>query len=160
MEVVSCEDWKEFAWFMRAAYSQGGPMALGNSGASEKVLDELTSEKTAKYLLSKQKVLLAKQAGMTFGLAAWRKLDSERAEIAGILVLEPAKGKGVGSALLERALKDVAAEGFQAIIVKTEASNDVALKFYQKFGFEEAGELDEKLESGTVRCTLLGKRLA
>jgi len=160
MEVVPCEDWKEFAWFMRAAYSQGGPRAFGNSGASEKVLDELTSEKTAKYLLSKQKVLLAKQAGMTFGMAAWRRLDGERVEIAGVLVLDSAKRKGIGSALMERALKDMAAAGFKAAIVKTETTNEQALGFYQKFGFEVAGELDEDLESGTVRCVLLGKQLA
>ncbi len=64
-------------------------------------------------------------------LICWRK----RAEIGSLVVAEPLRGRGIGTALIE-ALSDAAAElGAEQIEIGADKSNQRVLALYQRLGF-------------------------
>lgn len=71
-------------------------------------------------------------AGDRTGLAVWT-LRAARAELVLIQALEP--GRGIGSALLEALLAQLAAENVRELRLSTTNDNLDALRFYQRRGF-------------------------
>ncbi|HPC27491.1 MAG TPA: GNAT family N-acetyltransferase [Candidatus Methanomethylicus sp.] len=182
MEISRLEDWREFASFVRRAYAKAGANALGWAGASDEVIAELTSEETAKRVLASNRTLAARENGEILGIISCRGVsgggreeggegggsssgdnrsgsNSTVVELSGIVVDEDAKGRGVGSALIERLLDECRGAGASLVYVKTEVNNLPALAFYRKHGFEPREDVDETVSGGVVRCTRLERRL-
>jgi len=63
------------------------------------------------------------------------KISGARAVIYGIAVDERHEGKGIGSALLERALSFARKSGGRKIWIKVKSSNLPAINLYKNFGF-------------------------
>ena len=66
--------------------------------------------------------------------------------IWGMYVIPTARGRGVGRALIEAALKRIdALPGLRSLRLAVGTSNEVAIRLYEKFGFMRYGEEDEAL---------------
>ena len=98
--------------------------------------------------------MIAIDGGFPAG-AAWYRLfprdrpgygfvDERTPELA-IAVVPNARGKGVGSALLEALLERARAEGYGAISLSVDRNNAGAIELYERHGFERVGEVDDSV---------------
>jgi ribosomal protein S18 acetylase RimI-like enzyme len=87
--------------------------------------------------------------------AAWYRLfprdrrgygfvDERTPELA-VAVVPNARGKGVGSALLQALLDRARAEGYDAISLSVDRNNAGAIELYERHGFERVGEEDDSV---------------
>jgi ribosomal protein S18 acetylase RimI-like enzyme len=99
-------------------------------------------------------VMIAIDDGFPVG-AAWYRLfprdrrgygfvDERTPELA-IAVVPSARGKGVGSALLDALLARARGEGFAAVSLSVDRNNAGAIGLYQRHGFRKVGEEDDSL---------------
>lgn len=76
--------------------------------------------------------------GLVVGyVVAWYVLDE--AELANLAVAPPARGRGVGTVLLDSMLRDAEDRGITSIYLEVRRSNAGALKLYRSRGFEQVG---------------------
>lgn len=73
------------------------------------------------------------------GLLYWLT-ENENPRIEALLTISEAWGRGVGAALIERALADIGAAGYSAASVWSFAENHRARHFYEKHGFHPTGQ--------------------
>ena len=66
-----------------------------------------------------------------------RELD--RGHIARLAAIPEARGKGIGAALLHRALRDFQRRGIATVGVNTQLGNLASQRLYQRFGFARCG---------------------
>ena len=64
----------------------------------------------------------------------------ETIELQRIYILEKAKGKGVGEALMKRCFETARAKNYKTIWLSVWEKNPAAQRFYEKFGFVKVGE--------------------
>jgi GNAT superfamily N-acetyltransferase len=141
-----------FAAFLREAWRQSGPGALGFAGASDQVIAELTAPEAVLERIGgpERRLFLAKEEGGVVGFAATRRIDMATVELAGIVVLAAMSGRGVGTRLVEEAVESARGEGYRNMIVRTELVNEPAKAFYEKCGFTAARRTTEQVEGSTV----------
>ena len=98
--------------------------------------------------------VIAIDGGFPVG-AAWFRLfgrdrpgygfvDERTPELA-IAVVPSARGKGVGSALLETLLAKARAAGHEAVSLSVDRDNEGAIELYERHGFEAVGSSDDSL---------------
>ena len=63
----------------------------------------------------------------------------EQGELANLAVAPAYRGRGVGSALLDRALEEAGDVGIKSFFLEVRSSNDPALRLYRSRGFAEIG---------------------
>jgi ribosomal protein S18 acetylase RimI-like enzyme len=85
--------------------------------------------------------LLARSEGDNVGLLVMMILPSlyhagNTALVTELIVTEKARGKGVGSELVEEAKRIARARGCEELIVSVEVESEQAIGFYNKLGFE------------------------
>lgn len=73
------------------------------------------------------------------GFAVWRDLGSE-AELLTIGVVEAARGKGLGAALLSGVIRAVQDAQAERCFLEVDALNETAAALYKKAGFMPVGE--------------------
>ncbi len=151
------QDVRELRDFLLHAWSQAGPSALGWTGSSEAVIQEIASEEFLQGLVTDPNVELriADQGTCIVGFALVRVLDSEVRELAGVIVLESETGKEVGKELVRRVQSEARRAGSRAVIVKTEAFNERALGFYRHEGFVETARTEETVHGRKVPLVVL-----
>ena len=149
---AAVSDIESFKRFMKQAWDEAGPGAPGWTGASDEQVDQLTSNEFLSSLFSRAdvRIFLACDGGKVVGFASNRKVDEETVELSGIVVLESVTGRGIGSQLLDSAVKAAADDGFSQIVVKTESFNERAIGFYVKKGFEVKGQIVSEVEGVNV----------
>lgn len=99
-------------------------------------------------------------AWMSFSDFSGRAAYNITAEIS--IYLDPAtRGKGLGGQLLQYAIDQSPALGVQKLLGKIFAHNEPSIRLFQKYGFEEWGNLpDVCLLDGILRSVLiLGRRV-
>jgi ribosomal protein S18 acetylase RimI-like enzyme len=84
------------------------------------------------------------------GFAATKRVDAKTVELAGIIVLEASSGRGVGSRLVEAAIRRAQAESYLGMVVRTEITNQRARAFYEARGFTVDGSTFESVEGEMV----------
>lgn len=89
------------------------------------------------------------------GFSGNRRVNDETVELSGIVVLESATGRGMGSLLLESARGAALRDGYRRMLVKTEAFNERALGFYEGKGFVEKGRSTADVEGARVELVEL-----
>jgi ribosomal protein S18 acetylase RimI-like enzyme len=143
--------------FILDAWKRAGPGALGWTGATEDTIQEISSEKHLKKLVSdpKMKFFLCEENGETTGFAVNRIQNSSTMELAGIVVREDLLGKGIGSLLLSKCIEFAREAGFVTMVVKTEMSNERAINFYMKKRFVQVGDTVETVENSKVELAVL-----
>jgi ribosomal protein S18 acetylase RimI-like enzyme len=146
--------------FLRA-WREAGPGALGFAGATEEAIGEIASEEFLKKRLAtpSMQTTVAEEGREIVGFASVRRMGEREAELSGIVVLESARGRGVGSRLLRKALDGARKRGFNSVVVKTEVANERAIGFYKKAGFTEAGKATERIGGTRAALRILVKRL-
>ena len=86
---------------------------------------------------------LAKLDGKPAGTAIWR-FTSYGIKLERFAVLQEARGKGVGQALVEAVLKDIASVPESKGKIKYLHAQLSAIPLYAKFGFEKVGDMFEE----------------
>ena len=96
-------------------------------------------------------------AGYCFVAAPGREQpdDSRRAELVALYVVPERWGGGAGGALVDAALAEAAARGYEAIEVWTFEANERALRLYERHGFGEDGGRRPFAKTGTPTLRLL-----
>jgi len=77
-------------------------------------------------------------------------VDEQTPELA-VAVVPSARGKGVGSALLEALLERARSDGFEALSLSVDRENEGAIALYQHVGFRQ---VQETPDSVTLLATL------
>ncbi len=147
--------------FLKEAWAQAGPGALGWTGATDATMAEIASNDFLTGLLTDPTthVLAAEDAGEIIGVAVLRHAATAVEELAGIILLERRTGEGVGRSLLMAALERSRTRGAKEVVVRTEASNDRALRFYGHLGFAVEGHGLEEVQGTKVDLITLRRRL-
>lgn len=151
------DDVEAFGRFIRRAWAEAGPGAPGWTGATDESVSRLAS---ADYITSLvehgyTRIFLAWDDGEAVGFSSNGRVDDETVELSGIVVLESATGRGIGSQLLESARDAAVEDGYRRMLVKTEAFNDRAIGFYEGKGFEERGRSVTDVEGVQVELVEL-----
>jgi N-acetylglutamate synthase-like GNAT family acetyltransferase len=160
-EEATLADVHKLVTFFLQAWSEAGPGALGFTGTTEKTIREVDSEEFLKERLSNPyvKMHFVEDGGKILGFAATRRIDENTIELSGIIVLESATGKGIGTELVKKVISSASQVGFRKIVVKTEVFNQRAIGFYTKMGFAEVGKTSENVEGTSVDVVVLEKAL-
>ena len=95
---------------------------------------------------------LAIQDGIPLGMIAalvQGETDNKVAHIVGVFVLKKARGKGIGSGLLEAVLDKIKQDSsIQTVQLSVNKEQIPAVKLYEKFGFHITGEESQKMGDG------------
>jgi GNAT superfamily N-acetyltransferase len=130
--------------FLREMLYQSIHVPPGEASPSRSVMD---SPMFTRYVAGRGRIgdraYIAEIDGIAVG-AAWSRLFTASepgygfvaADIPelGVAVLEPARGRGVGSSLIERLITQAGLDGFGAISLSVDPSNP-ALRLYERLGF-------------------------
>lgn len=114
---------------------------------SEKTLEECAVEANCIQLMKtifsegKMRFLLGMLYGQVMGELVWSDGDTPgTAEIQAIHSLPESWGTGLGAAMLQKALADMASDGKQSVFLWAFKENKRARRFYEKHGFTFTGE--------------------
>jgi len=154
-------DVSKLSAFFIEAWKEAGPGALGFTGATDEAIREIASEEFLKKRLATPTIqmMVAEEGRRIIGFSSVRRVEAGEAELSGIVVLESATGRGVGSRLLRKALDAARKRGFNSVRVKTEVTNERAINFYRKAGFTETGKAVERVGGARVALRFMVKRL-
>ena len=78
------------------------------------------------------------------------ELYEDHAKILGLAVLSEFRGKGIGTALVKKAIEEIKARNYHRIYLFVAKGNAVAQEIYQKEGFRNAGMLERKINEQDV----------
>jgi ribosomal protein S18 acetylase RimI-like enzyme len=154
-------DVSKLSAFFVEAWREAGPGALGFAGANDEAIREIASEEFLRKRLATPTIqmMVAEEGGKVIGFSSVRRVDQRQAELSGIVVLERATGRGVGSRLLRKSLEGARKRGFNTIIAKTEVANERAIRFYRGAGFTESGKTVGRVGGTSVELRIMAKRL-
>jgi GNAT superfamily N-acetyltransferase len=86
--------------------------------------------------IGRGRILVAREGGETVGLLQLVETDREtESELLTLAVRESRQRRGIGSALVGRAIDECRREGVQTLLVATAAAETGNLRFYQLLGF-------------------------
>ncbi|MFQ1952966.1 GNAT family N-acetyltransferase [Aeromonas veronii] len=139
-----------------------------DSGASVGFLPPLTTEESTRYwqgveadlVAGHRKLWLALEQQQLVGavqLALCGKANGRhRAEVEKLMVLQTARGKGVGHALMQAMEQGAHAAGRSLLVLDTRAG-DVASHLYRQLGYLEAGQIliFARNADGTLAATVI-----
>lgn len=150
------EDVESLIEFLRKAWKEAGPRALGWTGATEETMRHIASHGFLSNLLKRDdtRVFIALNEGQVVGFSSNRAGD-ELVELSGIVVLESMTGVGIGSRLLEHSIEEAKDDRYTNMIVKTESFNERAVNFYLRNGFRQEATMEEEVEGSKVELVKL-----
>lgn len=108
---------------------------------------------------NRAQILVAEgDSGEILGYAvAWWVQD--QAELANLAVKEEHRGRGIGSALLDRVLEDLGERGVDSLFLEVRVSNDGALALYRSRGFVQVALRKDYYRSPREDARILLKEL-
>jgi putative acetyltransferase len=101
--------------------------------------------------------LVACADGMPLGCGAVRQLDQGTGELKRMYVAPPARGQGIGRALLTELEHEARRLGIRRLVLETGIRQEAALALYRQAGFAVIPAFGEYVDSPTSVC--LGKDL-
>lgn len=82
--------------------------------------------------------LVAKEDGKLIGFCGmWLVIDA--AQITNVAVIETARGRGIGEALMREAIRVAREANMDVMSLEVRVTNKVAQNLYRKLGFEDGG---------------------
>lgn len=72
---------------------------------------------------------------MEFGLSNFKKMFARKGHVISLAVLENYRRRGVGYALMQEAIKNMAESGASEVYLEVRVSNAQAISLYKKLGF-------------------------
>ncbi len=147
--------------FFLEVWRQSGPDAPGFTGATEEIIAEIAAPDAIRARIGgpDRRMFLAYEGDSVVRFAATRVIDDNEIELAGVIVLHSMIGHGVGTPLVEAAMKSARSSGHRVMKVSTETDNARALRFYQSRGFRICGESTEDVEGTAVAVVELERSL-
>ncbi|NIR38079.1 MAG: GNAT family N-acetyltransferase, partial [Actinobacteria bacterium] len=117
-----------FADFLRTAWREAGPEAPGFAGGTDAVIAQLTTPEAISARIGgpRRRMYLAWDGNSVVGFSATTHMDDATIELAGVIVLARAAGRGIGTRLVAAAVAAAATHGYGRMIVRTEVTNDRA----------------------------------
>lgn len=88
------------------------------------------------YRQAKHLCLIAKDDTEVIGTAALRPLSTQDAEIKRMFILAPYRGQGLGTLFMSSLLEAAKQFQFKRLLLDTRQEMTVAIKLYQRFGFQ------------------------
>jgi ribosomal protein S18 acetylase RimI-like enzyme len=151
------EDVESLAEFLRKAWKEAGPGALGWTGATEETIQHIASHGFLSNLLERDdtRVFIAVNEGQVVGFSSNSRISDELVELSGIIVLESMTGVGIGGRLLEHSIEAAKGDGYEAMMVKTESFNERAVNFYLRNRFRQEATIEEEVEGSNVELVKL-----
>lgn len=84
-----------------------------------------------------------------YGLSVMRRFGiARKGHIISIATMEPHRGKGVGSTLINRAMEELRTGGCKEVFLEVRVTNDGAVRLYRKLGFEVNGTMHGYYKDG------------
>ena len=150
-----------FGVFFVDACDQSGPDAPGFAGATDEVIAELAEPDAVRERIGgpDRRMFLAWDHDRVIGFSANKRVDDTSVELAGIIVLPTAAGRGVGTALVAAAMASARNDRYRVMVVRTETTNDRARAFYEARGFVVGGATTEHVEDSSVEVWELTQNL-
>ncbi len=151
------DDLREIYWQLYDERDSGEPIGITLFGTRPSLADERAWYDGAlqRVLDGDEVCLVAELEGRAVGSCSIgrvvRGLGSEQSHVGelGILVGRAHRGKGVGTALLERALADARSK-FELVYLSVFSVNQSAQRLYEKFGFSVCGHLPRVVKRGST----------
>jgi RimJ/RimL family protein N-acetyltransferase len=148
-------DLRETYWHLYEERDSGEPIGITLFGRRPSLADEVVwfEHMFRRVIDGDQIVVVAEIDGHVVGNCSIGRSGptSEQAHVGelGILVNAAHRGKGVGSALLERALSDARSK-FEVVYLSVFTVNQRARRLYEKFGFSGCGQLPKAVKRGSA----------
>lgn len=122
----------------------------------ENFLKSAYNDERMKQRLERSFLFVAEVEGKVVGFANFSPVREDGTVELGAIYLYPEKqGKGMGSALLQKGIKDI--DGVKEIYINVEKDNKIGKTFYEAKGFEVVKEFDDEFDGHilkTVRMVL------
>ena len=116
------------------------------------------SDESMKQRIELSIVYVAEVEGKVVGFANYSKVrDDGKVELAAIYLFPEFQGKGIGTALLQQAVKDL--EGIKEIYINVEKENKIGMNFYEAKGFEIVKESDEEFNGHILKQVRMVKKV-
>ena len=117
------------------------------------------NDERMKLRLERSVIYVAEVEGQVVGFANYSPVrDGGKVELAAIYLYPDFQGLGIGTALLKRAVAELA--GLKAIYINVEEDNTIGMNFYKAKGFEIVEEFDDNFDGHilkTVRMIFMVK---
>jgi [ribosomal protein S18]-alanine N-acetyltransferase len=117
----------------------------GRVAADDSFIERLSASAFAEYsrdpghttleMARSGRTWVAERGGFPVAFATVRRITDSRAELCAIAVDEPARGLGVGAALLREVERSLARSGTSVLTLHTAEANSSALELFSKHGF-------------------------
>lgn len=158
---ATVDDAEAISAFFWDAWREAGPDAPGWAGASPELVAEIAAPQAiaARVGGPDRRMFLAWEEDRVVGFSATRRTDDRSIELAGVIVLGSKTGRGIGTPLVEAAVRSAASLGYTRMEVSTEVDNTRALAFYEGRGFTPTGTESRDVEGTTVDVVLLERPL-
>ena len=116
------------------------------------------SDESMKQRIKLSIVYVAEVEGKVVGFANYSKVRAGgKVELAAIYLYPEFQGKGIGTALLQQAVKDL--EGIKEIYINVEKENKIGMNFYEAKGFEIVKESDEEFNGHIFKQVRMVKKV-
>jgi ribosomal protein S18 acetylase RimI-like enzyme len=142
-------------------WDEAGPDAPGFAGATEDVIAEIAQPEAIRARIGgpDRRMFIAYREDTAVGFAATKALGGNEVELAGIVVLQSMVGTGVGTLLVEIAVRTSRDLGYSKMTVSTEVDNERALAFYESRGFRQTGDSTAEVEGAEYAVSNLSMDL-
>lgn len=164
------DDVGRVAEFFSAAWTLAGPDAPGFAGMTEDAVRAIQAPSALRRAVGGPDrrifIALVGPADPTvrgpadrtvLGFAATARVDRRSVELTGLVLLPGQSGRGIGGRLLEAALRSARDGGFRQLTVRTELTNEAALRFYDRHGFVPLGTAVQVIETSRIPVALLAR---
>lgn len=149
-DLQACRDlWVELTEHHRSIY---GEATIGGDDPGSQFDDHLAA-------VGAQRLWVAVQDGVIVGLTGLI-VDGSAAEVEPVVVSPAARGAGIGTALVERAVAEARAVGVGLLSVRPVARNTSALRFFRDAGFDVLGHIEAFMDLEGDREWVAGEEIA
>ena len=84
-----------------------------------------------------------------YGLSVMKRFGlARKGHIISVATLEPHRGKGVGTTLIQRAMEEMRKGGCKEVFLEVRVTNDEAVRLYRKLNFQVTGTMTGYYKDG------------
>ena len=116
------------------------------------------SDESMKRRIEHSIVYVAEVEGEVVGFANYSKVrDGGKVELAAIYLHPEFQGRGIGTALIQQAVKEL--DGIKEIYINVEKGNKIGMNFYEAKGFEIVKESEEEFNGHILKQVRMVKKV-
>jgi ribosomal protein S18 acetylase RimI-like enzyme len=136
-----------------ATYEGIIPLEVQNNFLKSNYSDESMIQRIERSI-----VYVAEVEGKVVGFANYSTVrDGGKVELAAIYLYPEFQGKGIGTALIQQAVKEL--KGIKEIYINVEKDNKIGMNFYEAKGFEIVKESDLEFDGHILKQVRMVKKV-